>query len=70
MERRDTEVMALEAASGEHSAFLLSAGSERVERGDRICFRAGAPEQRIVALRIVQTHRPIREPMTVDGASS
>ncbi|WP_203911850.1 hypothetical protein [Rhizocola hellebori] len=48
------EVLALEAASGEHSCFLVSAHIGDLEREDRIWFRASLPEQRLVAMGWVQ----------------
>lgn len=48
------EVMAAEAALGEHSSFLVSTNVAAIKPGDRIWFRAGVPEQRIVAVGVVQ----------------
>jgi hypothetical protein len=49
------DVMEKQARSGEHSSYLLSTGFSMLGRGDRIWFRAGAGERRVVAVGIVQT---------------
>jgi hypothetical protein len=48
------EVLALEAASGEHTSFLVPVNFKELAREDRIWFRAGSPEQRLVAMGVVQ----------------
>jgi len=48
------EVLAMAAASGEHACFLVSANVNDLVRGDRIWFRAGSPEQCMVAMAVVQ----------------
>jgi len=48
------EIVASVESLGEHVSFLLAVNAATVKRGDRFWFRAGRPEQRIVAVGLVQ----------------